>query len=229
MEYRTELGTTLQIIQGHVFEWIHITPELAQTWLNTQIGNRKIRKSKVTCYAKKMANEQFGYVADQIAFDENKILVNGQHRLTAIIRHGRTMLMQVCWGASRISIDGIDGGIPKTLPDRLKMFRPDCKNRTAFAATVCCCANLTIGSNVIINGLNDFDPWYSAFKQGIDWVLSLVSDGSRMVKTAAVTGALAFAYKRNPIAIKEFGLKVIEGVDVTSRRGFYVNTLNNIS
>lgn len=67
------------------FEMQVITPDEARILLEKNIRNRSISKSLVKKYSKMMRDEEWYETHQSIAFDENGVLVDGQHRLLACI------------------------------------------------------------------------------------------------------------------------------------------------
>lgn len=73
---------------------IAVTPEMAQEILQSHnTKNRTIRMHKVRDYAQKMKNGEWGRTNDDICFDSDGILSNGQHRLMAVVQSGITVKM----------------------------------------------------------------------------------------------------------------------------------------
>jgi hypothetical protein len=73
-----------------------VTPEIAQDWLeNRNLHNR--RKSNVTArkYSKTIRGERWKCTHEGIAFDRDGFLIDGQHRLMAIVETGITVKMFV--------------------------------------------------------------------------------------------------------------------------------------
>jgi hypothetical protein len=66
-------------------ELLVITPELAREFLSYNYSNRPINKLIVKKYAKAMKNGDWKLTHQGIAFDERGHLIDGQHRLFAII------------------------------------------------------------------------------------------------------------------------------------------------
>ncbi len=74
-----------------------IGPTEAQRYLNTAHENqRNINMRRVLAYAEDMLNGDWRASSDAIAFDDGGRLVNGQHRLAAIIHSGTTAEFIVC-------------------------------------------------------------------------------------------------------------------------------------
>lgn len=63
----------------------HITPRIAKTMLSHNTGNRPLRKAVVQRYATDMENGDWQDNGDPIRFDTNGRLIDGQHRLEAVI------------------------------------------------------------------------------------------------------------------------------------------------
>lgn len=73
-----------------------ITPSVAKAYLEKNIANyRRIDKYRVACYAKEMANGTWQNNGEAIKFGKDGQLLDGQHRLTAIIRSGACVGMYV--------------------------------------------------------------------------------------------------------------------------------------
>jgi hypothetical protein len=62
-----------------------ITPERAEQWLAANTANRPVSKSTVRGFAEAMRRGDWLVTHQGIAFDTNGVLVDGQHRLAAII------------------------------------------------------------------------------------------------------------------------------------------------
>ncbi len=83
-----------------------VTPEQAQKWLdenNTQ--NRKLQESYAERLARDMENGKWEYTHEPIAFNCNGVLVDGQHRLRAIVLANMPMWMQVAYGSTSKGVD----------------------------------------------------------------------------------------------------------------------------
>ncbi len=73
-----------------------VDADMAQGWLTTSTPRGEVRKRLVDRYARDMANDRwFVREGDPIAFDESDQLVNGRHRLLAVIASGKRVKMTV--------------------------------------------------------------------------------------------------------------------------------------
>lgn len=84
---------------------IKVNPSLAEEWLKTNTFNRLVSKGSVERYARDMASGNWRLNHQGIAFDSEGVLVDGQHRLFAVIKSGVTVEMMVTFGADRVGID----------------------------------------------------------------------------------------------------------------------------
>lgn len=105
---------------GTRVEKMLVTPALATKWLTeTQHGNRPLSNSRVQEYAGEMAKGQWRLTHQGVAFDAEGNLVDGQHRLWAVIESGCSVYMFVAFGLSKECVIEIDGGRPRNIADRL--------------------------------------------------------------------------------------------------------------
>lgn len=76
-----------------------ITPELAKKYLERNYNNyRRASSSTVTAYAEDMQNGSWELNGESIKFSENGSLIDGQHRLMAVVKAGVGVPMLVVTG-----------------------------------------------------------------------------------------------------------------------------------
>jgi len=107
--------------------WMAVTPEWATKQLDAyeafcdahqdERQNRPIHQSQVTVYASDMKAGMWGRHHQGIAFDKAGILMDGQHRLWAVIESGVTVMMPVTWGLDREAQLTIDSGLKRSTAD----------------------------------------------------------------------------------------------------------------
>lgn len=94
-----------------------ITKPIAEEYMKHNINNyRAIRNRKVDMYAKEMASGNWQANGEPIVFDEDGNLINGQHRLLAIIKANVAVTILVVRGVSR-KVDVFDMGLNRRLTD----------------------------------------------------------------------------------------------------------------
>jgi hypothetical protein len=96
-----------------------ISPAKAHLYLAAAGPNRTVRKAAVTQYASDMAAGLWRQTGQGIIFDIEGRLMDGQHRLQAIIQSNRTVKMTVVRGVSPSAMPMIDVGLKRTVGDSL--------------------------------------------------------------------------------------------------------------
>lgn len=118
-------------------EIIIVTPDMAQEWLSKNCDhNRTIKTKTVYSYARDMKNGNWYLTHRGIAFDKDGHLIDGQHRLRAIVLAGVPVKMVVMRDVPKESMGFVDIGVTRSTVDMLKM-RYDEKyitNTTSVAA-----------------------------------------------------------------------------------------------
>ena len=77
-------------------QWVEVTPGMAATWLAmANRANRRKKMQHISRMARDIATGRWLQTADLIRFDWNGKLIDGQHRLEAIIRTGKNLTLLV--------------------------------------------------------------------------------------------------------------------------------------
>lgn len=117
-------------------EIIHVGPAKAAEYLKHNTKNRPQRKLGITRYADIMRLGGWVLTPDAIAFDTNGVLINGQHRLEAIIQSGTTQPLIVANGLSSDAFLHADNGFKRGLSDHLSTIGYPNANLLASTARV---------------------------------------------------------------------------------------------
>ena len=103
-------------------EIIRITPELARVWLGRNTDNRKLRKHRANVLAQEMSDGNWAANGESISFDTAGALVDGQHRLQAIINSGViSPLTPIIMGIEPGVRSTVDTGLKRSAADVLSM------------------------------------------------------------------------------------------------------------
>lgn len=109
-------------------KWVDVGPDLAAQWLERNVCNRPLRSATVAAYARQMTRGEWLPIPQGLAFDTAGNLLNGQHRLHAIVQSGATCRMMVTTGVpEKIAgktvkpMDLMDTGAPRSVTDQLKV------------------------------------------------------------------------------------------------------------
>lgn len=98
-------------------QWIG--PDKANEYLATNVCNRACSKAAVKRWAETMRAGAWKLSSDAIAFDWNGVLINGQHRLNALIQTGATMPFLVGYNFPPESKNSLDVGKKRSLHEIL--------------------------------------------------------------------------------------------------------------
>lgn len=115
-----------------------VTPAKARKWLKeSNKGNRSIRLAVVSAYARDMVAGEWRFAGDPIRFDDKGNLLDGQHRLMAIVSSLTAMDALVIRGLEDDSRFVMDTGSKRNLGDVLKF--EEHKNTALLAAAIRLC------------------------------------------------------------------------------------------
>lgn len=102
-------------------EFAAITPEMAREWVGFNTHNRSLRARSVTAYAADMKNGDWHANGESIKFAADGTLLDGQHRLHAVIESDVTVKMLVVRGLPNQAQDTLDNGLKRTFADVLRL------------------------------------------------------------------------------------------------------------
>jgi hypothetical protein len=180
--------------------WVDVTPALAADWLKNNICNRKLRKAVVANYARQMKRGEWLPIAQDISFDTRHRLINGQHRLTAVIESGVTIRVLVTTGVpERIAnsevkpMDLMDTGLPRSLADQLQI-QHNIQAGAALAAIVRAIIAWILPKRTYKLSVGEVLLVYRLFQDPIDFVLANRSKEHGLKQTGILAAfALAIA------------------------------------
>lgn len=99
------------------FQLIMVTPDLARQMLGANNGNRRLRKNSVESMAKAMRRGEWKISHQAIALGQTGRLIDGQHRLSAVVAAETAVPMVVAYGADERTFDSLDIGVKRTAED----------------------------------------------------------------------------------------------------------------
>ena len=111
---------------------VQVSPEIAKKWLEKNTLNRPIRTGKVKDIANDIINGRWLTTHQGIALAADGRVVDGQHRLKAIERSGKTVSIWVTFNADPETFAKIDNGTLRTEGDILSILTIN-KAKTAAA------------------------------------------------------------------------------------------------
>jgi hypothetical protein len=100
-------------------EKVNVTPAMAAKWLGHNAGNRKLREHRVKFFAEAMNTGKWKLTHQGVAIATTGRLIDGQHRLRAVILSGKTVPMMVTTDAAEDSYAVLDAGMARSMAERL--------------------------------------------------------------------------------------------------------------
>src|SRR5882724_1382024 len=97
-----------------------VNPELAQDWLGRNACIRNLRRGIVNAYARDMAAGEWAFTGEPIKFDLTGSLIDGQHRLHALVKSDSTLSLAVFRNIDPSAVHVMDSGARRTAGDALK-------------------------------------------------------------------------------------------------------------
>jgi len=118
------MTTQTKVIKGSqdlTAEVLTVTPAVAKQMLSNRIKNRRLSPSRVRRYTHEIMSDHW-VVSEPLMFNCDGTLINGQHRLRAVIAAGKPVRFLVIRGYDRDeTFAKIDGGAQRTLAHWLEM------------------------------------------------------------------------------------------------------------
>jgi hypothetical protein len=177
----------------------YITPHRAQSYLERNKTNRKVSWAAVAALAYDMATGAFLTTEQGIAFDIHGGLVDGQHRLHAIIRSGKAQTMRVTFNAPSIEAPR-DRGRIRAIGDFLLDHAGDRVEQSKRVAALCGALELLESGREERMTIARTRERFEAHRAGITWAVANVP--AKM--PAFLQAALVYAYPSNAKGVGDF-------------------------
>lgn len=112
-----------------------VTPKKAEEWLEKNTGNRNVSSTMVDRYAADMVSGRWQSNGEPVIFNGSALL-DGQHRLKAVVKAGIPVDMLVVTGVERDAFRTIDSGRARTFGHVLSSQGYSYANQTAGAVAL---------------------------------------------------------------------------------------------
>lgn len=197
------------------YETLEITPNEAELWLAKNADfQRKLRESVVDKYARDMINGQWQLTHQGIAFDSKGRLIDGQHRLAAIVKAGVPIKMLVVRDSPAAAYDHVDLGYGRTATDILKAQGEGWITNEWIAVARFMEAGTNIKAACIARSPFELREMVEMHKNALTFVFQNVERKVRGVTVAPVLAAVAVAYytEHDRVKLAEFIRLLVNGV-----------------
>lgn len=134
----TEVAETPRVTRERAFYEVTavvatVTPELAARWLQFNDGNRSLQVKGAARYGRDMEAQEWALNGDTIKFDWFGNLLDGQHRLEAVVATGMSIQTIVVYGLDPEVMPTIDTGINRNFKNVLQFKHPGIRSPDTIA------------------------------------------------------------------------------------------------
>lgn len=106
---------------GAEFEILDVTPDMAREMIANNSRNRSVNNRLVDRIASSIVAGEWQFNAQPIQVAKDGTLLDGQHRLLACIKAGKSIQVLVVWNAEPASQETMDMGKSRTVADILRL------------------------------------------------------------------------------------------------------------
>ncbi len=198
-----------------------VTPALAAEWLKSNTNNRAVSDVAVRSLAEAITAGRWVTTHQGIAFDCAGTLIDGQHRLRAIVHAGLPVTMEVTSGLDRSAIDAIDNGGrgSRRVVDILRIkdgITLSNSQAGALTAAVCILSTGTLSSS---GRMGVFSLREARVTHGVALTAvidAMGRDHHARLSCAPVMGSLIITYAVEPKATMLFAALLKTGADLSA-------------
>ena len=176
-------------------ETVLVTPAMAEVWLTKNVRNRKIRKARVKAFARDLVNGNWTFNPQPISFGVDGTLLDGQHRLTAVVESGVSAYMVIWVNVPPSARTVMDIGTPRNIRDIGEISN----RQSSIAAAM---MRGRTGGGMASTTMAEKLAFYHRFATEIDFVIGALPATKRGVRQAPVSAAICralFHMKREDI------------------------------
>lgn len=192
--------------------FVNVTPAMAAAWRERNHTNRNFRILIAQGYADEMRAGRWRLSGDALQFNREGELINGQHRLWAVVESGVTCQFLVMENLDDETAAITDGGTPRQASDTLKMLYGI--ERANVITGVIKALDQYIDGRRLKLSIGHAIEQVARYQGGCLWAVQAAPGRSRFA-AAPVIAALVFAHRTNPVGVSEFGQLLFTGANLT--------------
>ncbi len=154
-----------------------ITPEIATDLLTRNSVNRRLQQATVERYAREIREGRWLLTGETIIISDSNELLNGQHRMNAVLVAGVPIRSNVVSGIERNAYQKMDSGKSRSVADRLRL--PE--KHTTVARTIALIHG-DLGRHVFDDQIHHY---LEAFRTEVEFLDAIKISNSRQAFAAA--------------------------------------------
>lgn len=181
------------------YEIVTITPKMAQAWLDeSNFENRRLDEYRVNKIAHDIKNGSWIFDGTPIRFNGGGNLLDGQHRLKAIIKSGKSVDSMILRGLDSKAKNTIDSGKARSIGDILHFNGH--VNTTSLAAA----ARLCIGYREFDGDMKAWETSKSGNSLSAQEILEETTKNSLLIKATQSVISLQYTKKLSGAGVPIF-------------------------
>lgn len=172
------------------YEITDVTPDMARKWLDeSNFNNRPLNQHRVSKIAHDIKNDKWVFDGTPIRFNGSDNLLDGQHRLHAIIKANRSVKTFVFKGLESISQNTIDTGKARNVSDVLHF------NGYINTTSLSSAARLAVGYREFKGEMKAWDASKEANSISPQDILTEINKKSMLIKATQAVISLKYIRK----------------------------------
>jgi hypothetical protein len=182
-----------------------VTPEMAAKWLHPKINrdNRVVRDNHVEYLAQEILAGKWQVTHQGIAFGKDGRLIDGQHRLNAIVRAGKAVQCMVSTGLEDEAYKVVDCGAARVVADRIHLVNNTNQNHVICSA-ITAYLRATLRRSMGRTAVSEVEDEFLTRAESWQWVGAELSSVASKMRLAAVLASFAVYHFVKPEKAAEF-------------------------
>lgn len=196
MSLANALSTPLTPPRSIHFEVVDVTPEMAQRLIDNSAINRPLRDGAVKKHARAMVAGRWDLSHQGIAIDTDGRLIDGQHRLHAVVQAGVPVRMLVAMDVPKVAMQHIDTGTARTARDIFMIGGESWITNESIAIARFMEHSGTFPATIgpKERSTDEIRMMVESFRPAIDFALGNLARSPRHIRSAPVMSAIACAW-----------------------------------
>lgn len=194
-----------------------VSPEMAQEFLLHNAGNRSISQKTVALYAREMINGTWAESPEGICFNQRGELIDGQHRLLAVIQSKQPQRMLVITGCPDEATPHLDSGRKRSICDRIRIGSPELAWVTTKSTGICAILEHCFRNTMPTQ--DETKRFLTDHRDSFMWILQNYRVSEHGLQKASIRAAIMVAYE-NGVSEKLLTelCEILAGKTVTTKK-----------
>jgi hypothetical protein len=196
-----------------------VTPKDANRYLRHNVRNRRIKPAVVADYAREMAGGLWCFTAEPLIFDTDGVLLNGQHRLSGLVKAQVELPFLVVRGVAKEAFPYIDIGSRRNGKDVLSIHDPTAPGHAQQVLNKICSIRTASGRMGGSLSVPDIIQVYEAEKKQLKASGGFITKLDRQPRALAnvnecIAFHMEFAHRHGANLANDFFTKILTGVGI---------------